>query len=94
MSDAIWEIHPYQRYDKSITLRGPLLLEVDYDDVNTDAVDLLIVHFLKVLNEHWTALHAWHCENEDCPRGWDGYSLEPGLCKGCGLEMQLVELES
>jgi hypothetical protein len=89
-----WQVSPHQRYDKSITITGPLRLEVDYDDVDTDAVDILLKRFIDLLNEHWEPQFAYRCENEDCERGWDGYSDVPRICGVCGVDCVRVELES
>lgn len=89
-----WTLSNWQRSDKSIRVSGPVDFEVDYDDVDTDAVDLLIPHLIKVLNEGWAPLHAYHCEDDDCDRAWEGYVLHPGRCVGCGKPMTLRELTS
>lgn len=81
-----WSINEFGRSDKSIQIDGPLRLEVDYDDVDTDAVDLLLPLFLDILNKHWHPLDAWRCENEDCEESEEYWRIrpEPGNCSACG----------
>ncbi len=47
-----WVLIPYDHYDKSITLTGPndMVISVDYDDVDHDAVDAWLPKIVEALN--------------------------------------------
>lgn len=94
---STFKIDDYSGHDKAIAVAGPLAFEVDYDDVFHPGVDVLLPHMLRILNEHWTDLYAWRCENEDCDAGYD--TLVPisenpcaSICHGCGQIMSEIKV--
>lgn len=58
---ADWRLAPHDRCDKRLVIKGPLTLYVDYDDVDTEAVDEMIPEFLRALNEHFRPPVRYTC---------------------------------
>lgn len=69
---AEFQIEPYSNYDKSITVDGPIRFYVDYNDVDTDAVDLFLPLIIDTLNRnlHRLDVLVFQCHNEDCDEYW------------------------
>lgn len=89
----------YNPYDKRINVSGPLNFAVDNDDVNTYAVEILLPHMIKILNDNWRDVSANQCQNKDCENYWNVYlypfsGLGCGTCPKCGQETQLVKVET
>lgn len=69
---AGFKIEPYSPYDKSINVEGPIRFSVDYDDVDTDAVDIFLPIIVETLNQaiHRLDVLVLVCHNEDCGNYW------------------------
>lgn len=84
-----WTIQEHSNYDKSFVIDGPLPLIIDNDDVWHPGVALLAEQLVSVLNEHWRALHATRCINEECGEAYDTmWNVATVECPTCG---ELVE---
>ena len=51
-----FSIREHSRCDKSVFVDGPMdmAIEIDYDDVDHEIIDLEMENLVKILNEHWT----------------------------------------
>lgn len=55
MTSDQFRIEPYSQFDKRIHITGPdeLRLEVDFDDVDHEPVELHVERLVAVLNQNW-----------------------------------------
>lgn len=94
-----WKLVPHDRYDKSIVIDGPLRLYVDYDDVDTDAVDEIIPAFLRALNEHfhppvrYTCPEYYRDDEYEAHEGTTRYLPAGGSCLVCNRELEEIALD-
>jgi len=56
----MWQLHPPCPGDKDLIVTGPadVYIRVDYDDVNTANVLLMVKRMVRTLNEHFTDDHG------------------------------------
>jgi hypothetical protein len=94
-----WKLSPHDRPDKSLVINGPLRLYVDYDDVDTDAVDAIIPEFLRVLNEHFHPPVRYTCpeyygdDEYEAHESSKRYLPAAGTCSVCGRELEEIALD-
>lgn len=92
-----WKLSSYGRFDKSILVDGPLRLYIDYDDVDTDAVDEMIPEFLRALNENFKPPVRYTCPKY-YDRDWEThessnrYFFSKGTCAICGENLEEIIL--
>lgn len=57
----MWRIPRHSKINKSFTITGPIYLQVDYDDVDHDKVDIIAKEIARILNEHLDekAVNRW-----------------------------------
>lgn len=91
-----WRIEPHSSVDKHFVIRGPLNLEIDFDDVNHGEVDQFAKYVEVILNKHFPPrILMRRCDNEDCdnygrPWGSDG----PYQCPRCNFTAAEYTTES
>jgi len=77
----LWTVRTGPRDGKVVVIEGPLRLEIDNDDVNTDDVKSGVRQLLALLNDHWRAqskcliCFVGHHEARDC---------SGPICANCG----------
>jgi hypothetical protein len=88
-------IEPYGPYDKRIRITGPAHLDVDNDDVWTEANMIVVERMIDILNEHWTDIKARRCNNEDCEECWNAiYELDQPICPACSHATEIFTVEA
>jgi hypothetical protein len=90
-----FEIQPYSPYDKRIRVSGPVHFDIDNDDVDTKANELLIHRLVDTLNAYWQPMYRSHCVNEDCEDYWDmWFPITTGYerCYKCDNVRQIFEV--
>jgi hypothetical protein len=84
-------------FGKSFAISGPgdLHLDIDYDDVDHNVVEILYKRMLDILNQHWVPVDGFRCPDwdsdeagEDC---WGSLTESPGKCS-CGRRKERVRL--
>lgn len=69
-----FRVEPYDRYDKSITVKGPEGLAAWFDNDDVAPWDCrLVEQAVRILNEHWEPITLAVCENEDCGEAYRYY---------------------
>lgn len=89
-----WKIEPYSDIDKRIRVKGPLDLEIDFDDVWGPGVEVLAKQMIDILNDNWYAPLRSRCENEDCDEFWNIFDLQILYCPTCEETLEIVEVDT
>lgn len=85
-----WTLEAPSPGAKHFVIRGPLPLEIDYDDVCHTDVLLLAEQVTKTLNQAYRAPSIYRCKDSDC---WTP-SRVPGACLTCGGPTEYIVVTS
>ena len=79
---------------KWLTIKGPLNLYVDFDDVDHVQVEILAETIASTLSERFIPPLGQRCENDECEEAWHIKRLGSSIkCHNCNKFMEVCVLE-